>query len=702
MNIQTFDKISLDETQVPIIIEFLAQFYPIFKDFNKNEYIELINQLYEIIKNEKDKDDYQIIIPLKICFVLIKYCEEKKYYIESKETFEQIKDDIKKRLPNFNEIHKIKEIQIRIISELIDLKIFKKYYIVVENIIKIFYIPYYKFDNIYKKLQLQSKCIDEYFIKSDNDIIIKNINFYFLFLKYIKKADDINDIPHLEETKNVFLKNRESIDISDVKVQYIILQLFSGDEINKYFPMLVPKSEEKFDEIQEKSNNRKYSDNEKINNDYKNYILNDNNENDKKLTNIEEKDTPIHQSNLETKEETDTIEKKDLNSNNINNLLNEVFSKNLLVEKSDKIKVIEYKQTIEDKNNSNGLFKNIKNGYYIGLGEDNNLNACKKEIINYNDDINKKENIDDIIDYFEINNNEENCKIIAYGKKQIILKNINFEQLKIFDNNNNINYLIKGLNEIFNLIYISSYYKYEILYFNGIQLKKDLIVLTISSELIPPYNKIIFYNIKVKQIIEAIEDYSLSMNTKNLELIPGKDINSQLLLCGCKKNDDNKNGILLINIQSGNNIIINHYFQETKDLEIYCFCPILLDNQTFEEYRQVLVTKNYEKNNFYANEDDYIYKSNEYFLAGAYDIMKDKNMIELFQIRNSGNKNIEIIDLQEIVFSPEIDEFDKILNITQSEKSGGIFVNCPDGKVHILRAPNIDYYLERDKKEKNN
>ena len=705
MNIQTFDKISLDETQVPIIIEFLAQFYPIFKDFNKNEYIELINQLYEIIKNEKDKDDYQIIIPLKICFVLIKYCEEKKYYIESKETFEQIKDDIKKRLPNFNEIHKIKEIQIRIISELIDLKIFKKYYIVVENIIKIFYIPYYKFDNIYKKLQLQSKCIDEYFIKSDNDIIIKNINFYFLFLKYIKKADDINDIPHLEETKNVFLKNRESIDISDVKVQYIILQLFSGDEINKYFPMLVPKSEEKFDEIQEKSNNRKYSDNEKINNDYKNYILNDNNENDKKLTNIEEKDTPIHQSNLETKEETDTIEKKDLNSNNINNLLNEVFSKNLLVEKSDKIKVIEYKQTIEDKNNSNGLFKNIKNGYYIGLGEDNNLNVCKKEIINYNDDINKKENIksnDDIIDYFEINNNEENCKIIAYGKKQIILKNINFEQLKIFDNNNNINYLIKGLNEIFNLIYISSYYKYEILYFNGIQLKKDLIVLTISSELIPPYNKIIFYNIKVKQIIEAIEDYSLSMNTKNLELIPGKDINSQLLLCGCKKNDDNKNGILLINIQSGNNIIINHYFQETKDLEIYCFCPILLDNQTFEEYRQVLVTKNYEKNNFYANEDDYIYKSNEYFLAGAYDIMKDKNMIELFQIRNSGNKNIEIIDLQEIVFSPEIDEFDKILNITQSEKSGGIFVNCPDGKVHILRAPNIDYYLERDKKEKNN
>ena len=142
------------------------------------------------------------------------------------------------------------------------------------------------------------------------------------------------------------------------------------------------------------------------------------------------------------------------------------------------------------------------------------------------------------------------------------------------------------------LIYISSYYKYEIFYFNGIQLKKDLIVLTISSELIPHYNKIIFYNIKLKQIIEAIEDYSLSMNTKNLELIPGKDINSQLLLCGCKKNDDNKNGILLINIQSGNNININHYFQETKELEIYCFFP---NSIRLPNFRGVSGSVNYKK-----------------------------------------------------------------------------------------------------------
>ena len=82
------------------------------------------------------------------------------------------------------------------------------------------------------------------------------------------------------------------------------------------------------------------------------------------------------------------------------------------------------------------------------------------------------------------------------------------------------------------------------------------------------------------------------MNTKNLELIPGKDINSQLLLCGCKKNDDNKNGILLINIQSGNNIIINHYFQETKDLEIYCFLPYTIRQPNF---RGVSTSASYKK-----------------------------------------------------------------------------------------------------------
>lgn len=38
--------------------------------------------------------------------------------------------------------------------------------------------------------------------------------------------------------------------------------------------------------------------------------------------------------------------------------------------------------------------------------------------------------------------------------------------------------------------------------------------------------------------------------------------------------------------------------------------------------------------------------------------------------------------------------------MNQSEKSGQIFVSCSDGKVHLLKAPNIDYYLEEDKQEK--
>ena len=328
---------------------------------------------------------------------------------------------------------------------------------------------------------------------------------------------------------------------------------------------------------------------------------------------------------------------------------------------------------------------------------------------------------DEILDFFEINNNEEKCQIIAYGKKQIFLTTLNFNPIKkekpginilwsnIFETNN-IFYLINGLYENFHLINISTYYANingnnlinEILYFNGIQINEDIIVLTISSELIKQYNKIIFYNIKIKKVIKTIEEYSLSFNRNNLELIPGKDINNKILLCGCNKIDDKKNGILLLKIQFGDNIDIKHYFQETKALQIYCFSPIILDSDTIEKY-SVLLLKNYNKKiNFCENNKDNIYKSNEYFLAGVYDKDKDKNLIKLFQIINEENNNIEIKDLQEIIFNSEIDYCAKIICINQSEKSREILVSCSDGKVYLLKAPNIDYYLEKDMKEKNN
>ena len=169
--------------------------------------------------------------------------------------------------------------------------------------------------------------------------------------------------------------------------------------------------------------------------------------------------------------------------------------------------------------------------------------------------------------------------------------------LNIFENKNNINYLINGLEGKYRLFIFSPFYTSKIwnfiiknlFYFNSIRINKDLVALTISSKIIESYNKIIFYNINMKQAIKTIEEYSPSINTQHLELLPGKDINNEILLCGCKKIEDNKNGILLLNIKFGYNINIKYYFQETEEIEIYCFSPIILYSDTIKEFRDILI-----------------------------------------------------------------------------------------------------------------
>ena len=233
MSIQKFDdKIQLDKEHIQIIIELLT---PFFQELSKIEYIDtfgnlynLINHLYIIIESTKiEKENYKIIILLKFCYYLIKYSEEKEEYIKNKEIqtqFEQIKDDIKNILSRYNNLDKIQEIIIKIVSELIKLKIFKNYKFVI-NIIEIFVIYNYKFDNLFKIIE--SEFIEEYFIKFEKDVLIKNINFYYIYLKYIRKNNNINDIPYLSKTKSVFLdllnKKESKIIFSDIKIHYIII-----------------------------------------------------------------------------------------------------------------------------------------------------------------------------------------------------------------------------------------------------------------------------------------------------------------------------------------------------------------------------------------------------------------------------------------------------------------------------------------------
>ena len=61
-----------------------------------------------------------------------------------------------------------------------------------------------------------------------------------------------------------------------------------------------------------------------------------------------------------------------------------------------------------------------------------------------------------------------------------------------------------------------------------------------------------------------------------MALIKKKDGENKVLLCACKKYiKDQKNGILLVNPQLGENKEIKNPFYDTGDYEVYCICPIL-------------------------------------------------------------------------------------------------------------------------------
>ena len=54
---------------------------------------------------------------------------------------------------------------------------------------------------------------------------------------------------------------------------------------------------------------------------------------------------------------------------------------------------------------------------------------------------------------------------------------------------------------------------------------------------------------------------------------------NKILLCACKKYLKNqKNGILLISFEENNDNKIYYKFYDTKNFEVYCFCPILIIN----------------------------------------------------------------------------------------------------------------------------
>ena len=185
---------------------------------------------------------------------------------------------------------------------------------------------------------------------------------------------------------------------------------------------------------------------------------------------------------------------------------------------------------------------------------------------------------------------------------------------------------------------------------------------------------------------------------------------SKLLLIACKKYiKDDKNGILLLILQLDKDYK-NKFekFYDTKNFEVYCFCPIL----EIEDDKYIL-----ENNKIPINDT-------EYFFVGGFDLDRREGLIKLYKIIYDDKiANIEIEYIQDIILEKRIEksinDF-KLVNQVNKEKKDfeifkgfkgpisciiqstkGILITCYDGNVYLFSAPNIKLLLQNEKNYNN-
>ena len=215
----------------------------------------------------------------------------------------------------------------------------------------------------------------------------------------------------------------------------------------------------------------------------------------------------------------------------------------------------------------------------------------------------------------------------------------------------------------------------------GIKLEKNLIVFTshIDAHKVNDTDKISFYNPTTKEIVKEIEGYYINntINDFGLGLLtPSEDDindtnNNKILLCACK-NNESKNGILLINI---NNIVKYDgeedesiiKFIETGTFEAYTFCQLKTKNDI----------------------------QTDYFLVGGYNEEREKGEVKLYKNISNNKKNeleikfITTLDLKNTNNS-NFNENGIINYIIQCKKNKKVII-CSDKNMHIFSEPDFEF-----------
>ena len=353
------------------------------------------------------------------------------------------------------------------------------------------------------------------------------------------------------------------------------------------------------------------------------------------------------------------------------------------------IKVIGKHKDIAEK------IRELKDGSFISDGY--------KEMIVYDMDLKIKACPIKFKNYITFFIDKNDNVIISQKNKFTFLNKLNINYYKVTDTNfscrNLFNfkddrYLLCDENGLYicvnGLINTNYSYKQKKLSFRGGIEIDEIVGITSNRILSKGKNKLIFFNSNSKLFIKEIKvknySFTLSVNNCALMKIPNKN-NYKLLLIACKKyKKDDKNGILLLKLQlSIGSAKKFEKFYDTKNFEVYCFCPIL-------DIKNELFFKNNDK--VQANETGY-------FFVGGFDINKNEGVIKLYKvIYDNKIEKIEIEYIQDIIVgkkkkdSNSFKGFKGPISCIIQSSTGEILITCYDGNVYLFSEPRLDIFKQ--------
>ena len=208
----------------------------------------------------------------------------------------------------------------------------------------------------------------------------------------------------------------------------------------------------------------------------------------------------------------------------------------------------------------------------------------------------------------------------------------------------------------------------------AIKINDNIVALTSSSTIPGGKDELFFYNTKNKKANNFIEGYSFASTVNNMAILKSsnKNIQDKILLVACiKYKSGQKNGILLVNPQTGDNKLVEKPFYETDDFQVYCFC-------------QLRACKNLD--NLHIQ-----YEDTDFFFVGGFDEGKGMGAIKLYKaIFNEKAYKTKIEYIQDVDIIPnnlqknDGKEMSYDINLTKSDMNNLSNINDHSTKSTIL------------------